>query len=412
MRYFYYQRLLDTGQVKTGVEKLAFLNETSARYYLEQRWNGGVIVKLILLPPWVNIFYDLFSKLFKPQLTRAEVADFMRNISIMLHSGIPLFTAVEDMTSEDSSIQSRRLAFDLLESLKSGATFSESVERHSDIIPHTVLHLIRIGESSGSLDRTLLDASEHMKRVDRILRDSKRAMIYPGFVFATIIGAAMFWIGYVIPNISGLFKQMRVELPPITQAVLAISENFSQYLMVSLFIFIFVISLSIYLVKNFDSVRYRWHQLLLKLPVSKILVNSSTLAFITEYLSLLISSGLSMVDSLEVLEKATENEVYKKSIKQMKEGVIRGNSLSSEMKQIKLYPRFVLRMISVGEETGRIDEQLAYLAEEYRERFDHVVASISEIIKPVVMLFAGGLFLLLIVALFLPIYQLVSQVSM
>jgi len=411
MRYFYFQRLLATGQLNSGVEKLAFANETSARFYLEQRWGDTVIVKLIMLPVWLNWPYDFIINLFRPQLKRDEVADFFRNIAVMLRSGIPMFTAIEDMASDDSSIVVQRISQDILESLRSGSSFSESVERHSDIVPQTVVHLIRIGESSGNLDRTLMDAAMHLKRVDKIVRDSKRAMIYPAFVFFTILAAAVFWISYVIPSISDLFKQMRVELPVITQVVLSISDNIGQNLLLSFIILVVLFLIAYYSIKRSYRVRYQFHRLLMVLPVSKLLVNSSALAFITEYLSLLISSGLTIVDSLDVLERSTPNEVYRKSIKDMREGVLRGNTLSSEMRQINIYPRFVVRMISVGEETGRTDEQLGYLADEYRERFDHIVASISEIIKPLVMLFAGGLFLLLIIALFLPIYQLVSQVG-
>jgi len=411
MRYFYFQRLLDTGQLNTGVEKLAFANETSARFYLEQRWGDTVIVKLVMLPAWLNLPYDFIINFFRPRLKREEVADFFRNIAVMLRSGIPMFTAIEDMASDDSSVAIQRVSRDILESLKSGASFSESVERHSDIVPQTVIHLIRIGESSGNLDRTLMDAAEHLKRVDKIVRDSTRAMIYPAFVFFTILAAAVFWISYVIPSISDLFKQMQVELPMITQVVLSISENIGQNLLLSFIVLIVLFSVTYYSIKRSYRVRYQFHRLLMVMPVSKLLTNSSALAFITEYLSLLISSGLSMVDSLDILERSTPNEVYRKSIQKMREGVIRGNTLSSEMRQMKIYPRFVVRMISVGEETGRTDEQLGYLAQEYRQRFEHIVASISEVIKPVVMLFAGGLFLLLIIALFLPIYQLVSQVN-
>lgn len=411
MRFFYCRRLLETGQVKSSVEKLSFVSEVSARYYLEQRWNNAVIVKLVMIPAWLTWLYAFVYKFFQPQLDRTETADLLRNLGVMLKSGVPMFTAMEDMASEDSSLPVQRLSADLLESLRSGATFSESIERHKDVIPETVIHLIRIGESSGTLDRTLIDASEHLRRVDKIVRDSKRAMIYPAFVFFTIMAAAVFWITYVIPSISDLFKQMQVELPAITQAVLDVSDNLTENLMTFLLVMVIGFFVLMYLVKNVPWLRYRLHYVALKFPVSKILVNSSSLAFITEYLSLLISSGLSMIESLEVLERSTKNEVYRKTITQIREGVEKGNSMSSEMKNIPLYPRFVVRMISIGEDTGRLDEQLAYLAEEYRQRFDHVVASISEIIKPLVMVFAGGLFLLLVIALFLPIYQLVGNVN-
>jgi general secretion pathway protein F/type IV pilus assembly protein PilC len=216
---------------------------------------------------------------------------------------------------------------------------------------------------------------------------------------------------YVIPSIADLFRQMRIELPALTQWVMTFSENLSTHFT----IFIIVVFALIYgahtAIRKSYRVRYQFHKLLLKLPVSKVLIKSSVLAFITEYLSLLISSGINIVDSLEVIERSTKNEVYREKINQIRKGVSRGNSLSDEIRFHQAFPGFVIRMISVGEQSGSLDQQLRYLAEEYRQRFDHVVASISEIIKPLVMLIAGGLFILMIVALFLPIYQLIGQVQ-
>lgn len=410
MRCFYYQRLLPTGQLKSGVIKLAFLNPESARFYLEQRWKS-VIVKLVMLPGWYNALYDGIKLVGQKPMKREELADFFRNMAVMQRSGIPVFDAVEELTGDDSSKTSRRLAEDLLESLRSGSSLTDSMERHSDLIPETVRYLTRIGEASGTLDRTLMDASEHLKRVGKIAQDAKRAMIYPAFVFLSIIGAAIFWISYVIPSISDLFIQMQVELPPLTRWLLELSENVSTHLALSLGLIFAVIYGSLMLVKHNRRVRYRVHQLGLFLPISRLLMRSSALAFITEYLSLLVASGINVVDSLEVLSQATRNEVYRESILRIREGVMRGNSLSSEMRQTKRFPGFAIRLISVGEQTGSLDTQLRYLAEEYRHRFDHVVASISEIIKPAVMILAGGLFILMVIALFLPVYELISQTN-
>ncbi|NQY26823.1 MAG: type II secretion system F family protein [Piscirickettsiaceae bacterium] len=410
MRYFYYKRLLDTGQVQSGFTKLAFFNDVSARYYLEQRYSA-IILNLLMLPTWFNPILDLFEGFRHTPITREELADFLRNLAVMQRSGIPIFDAMEELTSDDSTAQSRKLAEDILESLKSGSTLSNGFLRHKDIIPETVQHLIQIGESSGTLERTLMDASSHLNRLGKIIRDTKRAMIYPVFVFLSIIGAAAFWVGYVIPSISDLFKQMKVELPPLTRWVLDFSENFTTNITIFIVVSIIFIITAVISIKKSQRVRYKWHLLLMKLPISRTLTRSSSLAFITEYMSLLVSSGLTMLNSLTILERATKNEVYKQTITQMKEGIMKGNSLSSEMRKTNIYPGFAIRMISVGEQTGNLDEQLAYLAEEYRQRFDNLVSSIAEILKPLVMLFAGGLFILMIVALFLPIYQLIGQVG-
>jgi len=409
MRSFYYQHLLSTGEIRSGVEKLAFDNPESARLYMERRYNV-VVLKLKMMPSWTTGFFDTVKKVTRKPMGRDELVDFFHNLAVMQRSGIPIIEAMQEMASEDSGPAAQQLAKDVLESLASGASLSESFNRHPDIIPETARYLVQIGENSGALDRTLMDAANHLKRVGNIVRDTKRVMIYPAFVFLSIIGAALFWMVYVIPNIADLFRQMRIELPAITKAVMSFSENLSA----NFTIFVIILVLLIYgisvLVKRNKSIRYRFHSLLLKLPVSKVLIRSSSLAFITEYLSLLISSGINIVDSLEVLERSIKNEVYRDKIRQVREGVSRGNSLSEEIKARKTFPGFVIRMISVGEQSGSLDTQLRYLAEEYRSRFDHIVASISEIIKPLVMIIAGGLFILMIVALFLPIYQLVGQV--
>ncbi len=271
---------------------------------------------------------------------RDELVDFFHNLAVMQKSGIPIIEAMHEMASVDSGPATQHLAKDVLESLASGSSLSESLNRHPDVIPETARYLVQIGENSGALDKTLMDASNHLKRVGNIIRDTKRVMIYPAFVFITIIGAALFWMVYVIPNITDLFRQMRVETPAITKAVMAFSENLSENLTIFIIIFTFLISSIIYLVKKNKRIRYGYHSLLLKLPVSKVLVRSSSLAFITEYLSLLISSGINIVDSLDVLERSIKNEVYRDRIRKVKEGVSRGNSLSSEIKSTQILSRF------------------------------------------------------------------------
>lgn len=410
MRCFYYQRLLPTGQLKTGLEKLAFSRRESAQFYLEQR-GDDVIVRLWMFPQWFNTLYDTLRRIGRKPLTQDEMADFFHNLAVMQRSGVPMFDAIHELSDDSNRPQVRRLAENVLESLRSGATLSTSLERHSDNIPQTVLYLVAIGESSGTLDRTLMDAAEHLRRVGKITQDAKRAMIYPVFVFAAIIAAAMFWIVYVIPNLSELFLQMGVEMPVLTQGLLAFAERVSAWFGWLLFGSIILVYTCHLLIKGNQKVRYGVHRLLLRLPVSSVLMRSSSMAFITEYLSLLVGAGINLLDSLKVLERSTGNEVYRTALMQVRKGMKRGSSLSEEMRLTGEFPGFVIRMISVGEQTGSLETQLRYLADDYRRRFDHVVSSISEIVKPVVMIFAGLLFIIMIVALFLPIYDLIRHMS-
>lgn len=410
MRCFYYQRLLPTGEVKTGFEKLAFSRRESAQYYLEQR-QDAVIVRLFMLPAWFNMIHDQARRVGRSPVTREQLSDFFHNLAVMQRSGIPTFEAVEELAADTSRPPVRRMALTILDSLRSGAPLSAALERHADDIPATVVYLVRIGESSGTLDRTLMDAADHLRRVGQIAQDAKRAMIYPAFVFLAIIAASMFWILYVIPGLSDLFRQMGVEMPPITRAVLGFSDAMAANIIwIAAVVFGFIYGAWL-LIHHNQRVRYRFHSVMMRMPVASVLMRSSSLAFITEYMSLLASAGINTLDSLKVIERSTANEVYRAALARVHLGMMRGNRLSEEMREARVFPGFVIRMISVGEQTGSLDTQLHYLAEDYRRRFDHVVASISEIIKPAVMLLAGALFILMIVALFLPIYDLIRHMS-
>lgn len=410
MRCFYHKLLLQSGKTDKGISKLLMENERSAQVYLEKR-KDAVVLSLIMLPNWFIYLYDFWNRIRGNYIDKASLAEFFHNVSVMLKAGVPIFSAVEEMTSKDSEPKIRELSENLLVSMKSGQTFAESLDKHADTIPQTVRHLAYIGETSGNQDRTLKDAAEHMNRIVSITRDTKRAMIYPAFVFTSIIGATIFWLYYVVPNISDLFKSMQIDLPAITKITVAFSNHIHDYFFVYLLFTIVLILIVTALYKNNTAFRYRVHKLLFRLPVSRTIMKSSGLAFITEYLSLLISSGVEIIKSLEIIESSITNEVYKEKINQVRKGVMRGNTLTDELRNADVFPGFVLRLTGIGEHTGTLDKQLSYLATEYRKRFEHTVASINEIIQPLVIIFAGLLFVLMIVALFLPVYQLIGQVG-
>jgi len=410
MRCFYYRILLENGCTRRGLFKLAIVQTSSAQVYLEQRWMA-VVLSLTPLPRWFNPLFDAYHMVMRRNVSHADLTDFFRNLAVMLGGGVPIMEAMEELTADNLETPITALAYDLQEHLRSGVSLSDSLEEHVDVVPETVRNLVRIGETSGTLDITLAHAADHLGRVVRITQDSKRALIYPAFVFAAILGATMFWIYYVVPNISDLFRQMRVDLPWLTVSVVAFAAYVHEHFLLFISIPVVVFGGSALLVRHNQYARFIMHKLVYHAPVARVLVRSSSLAFITEYLSLLLAAGVDVAQSLDVLQRSISNEVYRRKMSEVRNGVMRGNSLSEAMRTAGVFPGFMLRMIGVGEQTGTLDHQLSYLAEEYRHRFEHVVASIGEIIQPVVMLVAGGLFILMVSALFLPIYQLIGQVG-
>lgn len=409
LRTYYYRVLLPHGKIKSGFLRMLVERDHSVQLRLEQQTEGTVL-KLHRLPSWLTALNDFRLKLFRRNVQPQDLAGFLRDMGIMLDAGVPMMealaTLIEDK-SGDSGVAdvARRVHTDL----GSGMRLPQSFERHPDIFPETVRNLAEIGDQSGSLPKMLLESAAHTERLIDIKRDIRTALIYPFLVFCTIIGVGFFWLYYVVPNMAQLFKQLQAKLPPLTQWLITVSDALVQYLLLFLLIAVGIVVATIWCYKSLPRFRAWCHELLHKLPIFSTLTTSSGMAFVTEHLALLVRAGLDFMTSLEVLSNATTDQYYGDRLRRVREGVARGEGIGASMRRVGGFPAMAVRMISVGEESGSLEKQLDRLAAEYRKRLDVVVSTLSEIIKPALILIAGALFIFLIVALLLPIYDLVRQ---
>ncbi|MBR7800858.1 type II secretion system F family protein [Undibacterium fentianense] len=412
MNTYFYRVLLANGRTRYGMLRLMVERDLSAKVWLERHYEA-VVLQLYRLPYWLASLIGAGGTIGQ-KLPPIELSGLLRDLAVMTKAGVPIIESLKAISEETDTSQKRiaSTARLLISALDAGAPISEAFNRHPNIFPESVRNLMEIGEESGTVDKMLLEAAEHIERMTALSRNMRQALIYPAFVFATMLGAALFWIYYVIPNLAGLFLQMRVKLPKITLMVLEMSKWMEGHANTSLYIFLGVIFLFWALLKLSRGTRKLTFGIAHKLPIFKTLVTASGMAFITEHLAIMIASGVDIMRSLGVLERALTDEYYKERIKNVRTAVERGELLASAMRQVGGFPPMALRMIAVGEETGSLDKQLKQLAQEYRMRLAHLIASLSEIIKPVIILLAGLFFVLMIVALLLPIYDLVRQASL
>lgn len=412
MNTYFYRVLLANGRTRFGMLRLMVERDLSAKVWLERHYEA-VVLQLYRLPYWLASLIGAGGTIGQ-KLPPVELSGLLRDLAVMTKAGVPIIESLKAISEETDTSQKRiaSTARLLMSALDAGAPISEAFNRHPNIFPESVRNLMEIGEESGTVDKMLLEAAEHIERMTALSRNMRQALIYPAFVFATMLGAALFWIYYVIPNLAGLFLQMRVKLPKITLLVLEMSKWMEGHASVSLFLILVSLFVLWLLIKLHPGVRRLTFSIAHRLPILRTLVTASGMAFITEHLAIMIASGVDIMRSLGVLERALSDEYYKERIKNVRTAVERGDLLASAMRQVGGFPPMALRMIAVGEETGSLDMQLKQLAQEYRMRLAHLIASLSEIIKPVIILMAGLFFILLIVALLLPIYDLVRQASL
>ena len=409
MNYFRYKLIAPNGKPSSGVIKLPYQDEISTASYLER--NGSMAIYVSKLTQFGTIFPKLRSiRLFK-RLKRKDQVELFNNLSLLLRSGMPLTTALEEVAGSIKNSAMASNIQDIVSAIQGGMSFSEAAKKFSDIFSPTVIYLIRIGEETGRLDEMLKEASEHVNRIQSIISDTKKALLYPIFVFISLGIGLSFWLYYVVPKILELFKEMNVTLPNITVYLLQVSDFFQAYF---IYLFIGVITIILGLLtarKGSRQFRKITDWLMVKLPVSGTIVSASNLAHISEYFSLLIKAGINILQAIKILSESIKNEMYRDKLGEIGKSLKKGSSISEAFEDASVFPTFVTRMINIGEVSGTLEEQLGYIAEEYSKKLSTLVEMIGKMIEPIVLVVAGAIFAVIFLALLLPVYDMVSQVG-
>ncbi len=409
MNYYRYKVIAPTGEVLSGIVKLPYRDVVSAISYLER--DGSMTIYVKKFGRAISFIFKLGSFRLRKKVSRAAQAELLSNLSMMLHSGVPLTAALEEVAESPDTPEAARDINDMIKDIQGGATFSEAADKYRYIFPETSLHLIRIGEETGKLDEMLKDASDHLRRIQTIISDTKQALLYPTFVFVAMGAGFLFWFYYVVPKILTLFKEMDVSLPAITIFVMNVSyfvQDYFLHILIGLALTVFIFATAR---KSSRRFRKTVDTVLLKLPLSGTILSASILAFITEYFAILINSGIDILQSMDILKAAIKNEVYREKLAEVRESLTRGEGIADSFKAAMIFPKFVTRMLGIGEMSGTLSDQLVYMAEEYRNKLSIIVATIGKTIEPLVLVIAGTMFAVIIVALLLPVYDLASQLG-
>jgi type II secretory pathway component PulF len=354
------------------------------------------------------LFARLGRRLQSRGVKRREVIELARNLSVMMRGGLPLLNSLDDimMTTENKYL--KKALGDMKAQVASGVSFSSAVEEHRDIFPDILIRLAGIGEETGTLEKSLSNAAEHLQKMEDLSQAIKRALIYPVLALVVTLGALIFWLVYVLPQIISVIKDMGVELPFITRMLIYLSELTQAYWYI-LILLPPAIFLVIRLLKRKESTRYYLDALKLKLPVVKLVVYNKLLALFSEQSRILIVAGITVDRSLAIIADVIGNEVFKRAILAAKDSISFGSGISEALKEQRVFPLLVVRMVGIGESSGSLDEQFAFLSNYYVAKLDDISEKMGKLMEPLVILVVGVMFIFVILGLMLPIYELVSK---
>ncbi|WP_457626022.1 type II secretion system F family protein [Persephonella sp.] len=345
------------------------------------------------------------------RIKKQEIIEVLENLHLIVKSGIPVINGLMDIAEDSENPLLKDMLLDMAYRVQMGYTLSKAFQMYESYFSPVVVSLVKIGEETGSLDKTLKDASEHLKKIEDIKAKTKQALIYPTFAFVSVFGALLFWLVYVLPKIIDAFKQFNVALPPTTIFIMHVSDFTRKYL-IYFVVFLFFTGIVVKLLRDKnEKFRYYTDKILLRLPVFGIILTNFNYAFFAEYIRLMIVSGIPLYQALYIMESASKNMVFKVAVKNTREKIEQGKSFSESLREEDIFAPLIIRMVSIGEQAGRLDEQLEYISNYYYNKVDYLSQNIAKMIEPIVIGIVGGFMLIIMIGLVGPIYDLISEVS-
>jgi len=351
----------------------------------------------------LSFISNYFSK-----VTFNNVVDFTRQLAIMLNAGLTIIDALEILKKQITKPTLLKMIEDIDSQIKSGNTFSKSLEKYPGAFSNLYISLVKSGEASGKLGEILLKLAENLEKEREFKSKLKGAMVYPAIVISAMFIVMFIMITFVIPKLLNLYKDFKVELPFTTQILIVISSFSVKFWPFIIFTVIGLINLFQGYIKTKPG-KYVFHRLLLKTPIINNVVQVSSLVNATRTLSILISSGVSILEALTIIVDTTDNIIYQDSFRNIYKKVEKGESLGNSFEQEGIFPPILVQMSIVGEQTGHLDETLGKLSKYFEMESEMAIKAMTTLIEPAILLLLGFGVGFLVISVITPIYNLTSS---
>jgi len=339
-----------------------------------------------------------------------KIAIFTRQFSVMLDAGLPLVQCLEILGEQEEQRTFRDVLTTVRTDVESGSSLADAMQKHPKAFDNLYVNMIAAGEAGGILDIILQRLANYIEKAVKLKSQVKSAMIYPVTVIVIACGVVFIILWKVIPVFAQLFAGLGAELPFLTRWVVSASEFVAAY---APWIILLVI-LGVLAIRQ-------WHQtyqgrrvldnLLLKMPVIGMLLRKIAIARFCRTLATLTSSGVPILDGLEITAKTSGNAIIEDSIMLVRKSVEEGKTISGPLAETKVFPAMVVQMIGVGEQTGALDQMLSKIADFYEDEVDTAVAGLMKLIEPLMITFLGVVIGTIVTAMYLPMYSIITQIN-
>jgi len=338
----------------------------------------------------------------------SDIVDFTRQLAIMLNAGLTLIDCFDILKKQTTNFALLKMITDIDKEIRGGQTLSSALLKYRGSFSNLYIALVRSGEASGKLSEILLKLANNLEKQREFKGKIKGALIYPAIVIVGMIGVMFIMITFVIPKLLVLYKDFNVELPMSTQILMFVSNFCVRFWPIIIgAVFFGVNAFRIYIKTKKGKLQY--DSFLFKLPVFGNVVKISSLVDATRTLSILISSGVSILDALQIIMETSDNMVYQIAFQNIYKQVEKGLSLGKAMTNEKVFPPILIQMTTVGEQTGHLDDTLGRLSTYFEMESEMATKTMTTLIEPLILVFLGLGVGFLVTSVITPIYNLTSS---
>lgn len=345
---------------------------------------------------------------FFDRVTTKDLSIFCRQFYTMLDAGVTIVNCLDILSSELPNRKLREILNNISEDVKKGELLSVSMSRFKKYFPQLLIKMVESGEVSGNIDEMMLRMSIHFEKENKINNKVKSSMIYPAVLSVVALVAVIFIMTFVVPTFIGIFEDEGITLPLITRITIGISKFLSSnIILITVAVIALVIAFNAY--KKTPNGKRAISNLKLKLPVIGVLNNKIIVSRFTRTLSTLISAGVSLIHALPTVAGVVDNDLAEESILKIRERVVRGDNLSSVIKEDNIFPNMLASMVKIGEESGSLDKILNKTADFYEDEVEQAIQTATALIEPILIVTMGIAIGVIVISVMLPMFDMYSQ---
>ncbi|WP_372627578.1 type II secretion system F family protein [Arsukibacterium sp.] len=384
-----------TGQLEAG-------SQAAAADMLKQRRYIPLSIEAIVVADKAARF-----ELWQAKVSLTELIIFSRQMYSLMKAGIPIIRSIKSLAESTGSPRLRQVMNDLASELENGRSLSVAMASHPKVFSRLIVSLVHVGENTGRLDDAFLQLTFYFEQELETRKQIKQATRYPIFVLFALVVAMVILNIFVIPQFANMFARFNAELPWSTQLLLASSTFFITFWPLLLVLLVAsIIGISFYL--QTPAGKYRWGRWKLRVPIIGSIINRATLGRFARSFSMMLKAGVPITTALSLVAEAVDNDYLGEKIREMRRSIERGESLLRVAQQSNMFTELVLQMVSVGEETGQMDEMLTEVAGFYEREVAFDLKSLTAKIEPILIVIVAAMVLLLALGIFTPMWDMLN----